>query len=151
MVSMEQLIEWRHGTKSNGLPQWKPSGAQIATRFIKRLRALGEGLSIDINQAEVRRECLSMELDYMVFMYATQLNNLDNMIPGHRDRVDYLVGTLRSTIAVPQPARPLLASGSQEAPEGADWALDTAMGFEETVDPKLPEIIGHKGRLQHPQ
>ena len=94
-----------------------------------------------------------MELDYTVFMYATQLNNIDNMLPSHNDRIAFLFASLRSTtVLTHQEEETVFGAGSQEvlgAPrrDGGDWAVDIAMGFEQTADQNLPEIIGHKGRL----
>ena len=87
-----------------------------------------------------------------MFMYTTQLNNIDNMIPAHADRIAQLVQLLGSAAGESCQEEPRLAMKSTEEPgssqgEELSWALDLAKGFQEEADTNMPEIIGHRGRL----
>lgn len=147
--SLDQVVQWRQGPVSNSLQQWKPTGAKIATRAVKTLRKLSEELSIAA-KVEVEKKCLRMESSYIMFMYATQLNNIDNMIPNHANRVARIFQRLSDDLPPMQSVKEdrqepaIVVDADQE--EKSSEIMDIVKGFCQPVDTKLPPVIGHDGK-----
>ena len=150
--TLEQVVQWRQGPLSNTLPQWKPSEAKITTRVVKKMRMLSIEVAAVSDREELETKCLKMELDYSMLMYATQLHNVDNMIPDHNQRIEHLVQRLS-----PKAANPLaleegqrsnvLEMDNQEQEENI--IRDIAVSFLQQPDPNLPTMIGHDGNITY--
>ena len=83
-----------------------------------------------------------MELDYTMFMYATQLRNIDNMIPDHDSRIRSIIQHLSKTAGKPT----METEGKKKVQGHEDEMTEVAKGFREPPTPNLPGLIGHDGR-----
>ena len=123
---------------------------QMTTGFIKYLRVLSENLA-ERDKRDVYLKCFLLELDCTMLMYGTQLNNLDNMVPGHSERIAFLIDTLQSSSGERNVALIVNPTGVPETSQGMNvtWATDIAESFQELADPNMPSVIGHQGKRLH--
>lgn len=141
-VTLDDLKQWHHGPELNTIRTQKPSGGQSATRIIKQLRVLEHGARTR-GLEQMRQALLLMELDYLMLMWATKINVLDNMIPDHKERLDYIKQhlphqTTRAKEVVGNVAGPSGASGTAEMKE-------MVLGFRQRINSdQIPQIIGHE-------
>ena len=168
-ITMDDLREWKHGPEISSLPRLKVSGAQVATRMIKRLRSLEEEAKAQ-RIGGLKRALLLMELDYSMLMYGTKRSVLDVMIPDHKERLAYI----RQSLGEESPkAKEIVVNvhvtgvGSQSLPEGSPKAKETVpnvqvtevgsaggqdtdweqmvIGFKQELDPnEIPPLAGHR-------
>ncbi|KAL8783970.1 MAG: hypothetical protein Q9195_009225 [Heterodermia aff. obscurata] len=136
-LTLENLIEWKHGRESNSLPHFKPSGAKLATAAVKSFRGLQtEGRSSDLLSALRMKE-----LDYLLLMLATQSHNIENMIPGNKARIEELASLLRPQNNPPVQVPPQVVASQGAEPQ--DNYREIALGFRIDTNLDLPQVVGH--------
>ena len=131
-LCLDDVVDWKLGEASNALDQWKPSGAQMATRAIKTYRWLQQDPIVKRNE-ELRRAVQLKEIDYIMFMYGTQLKNVDNMVPGHEQRLKYLLQQLQNT-GIPGATQPGLGAIRRIENAGMSQASDEQGDIERIVE-----------------
>ena len=144
-VTVADLVEWKHGPQANSLPHVKPSGAKLATGAVKRFRKLQTEAALGDSEGLIRALWMK-ELDYLLLMLATQLHNVNNMIPGHEARINELVSLLRPNRDAPTSVQPEKSTCSQTS-EGKDEGYSIAMTFKQPSAVNLPVVVGHDGKL----
>ena len=85
------------------------------------------------------------EFDYLLFMRATQLHNIDNMIPGHGARIEELIAMIKAKENVPAHSTPEKQVSSQSSDN-----YDMAMTFQVANNVELPAVVGHDGEHANP-
>ena len=120
----------------------KPSGAKLATGAVKRFRLLQS--EVPSADSDLLSALWGKELDYLFLMLATQLHNIDNMIPNHEERLLELIALLR-TSDVPTDIPPEQITSSQA---NVDPFGEIAMSFRQLDDFSLPKVVGHDGELK---
>jgi len=142
-ITMDSIREWNHGPEVATVRKLKTSGAQTATRIIKRLR-LWEADATALGRGGLIRALMLMELEYTMLIYATNRHVVDAMIPDHNERLSYLKHNISQTKAraTMQPA--VAAEGESTGPSAAGWE-EVVAGFKQELHPEdVPVIIRHR-------
>ena len=80
-----------------------------------------------------------------MLMYATQLRNIEVIIPNHKERITYLVQQLQDHLSPDQSKTELVNQQDDAATQASDSILEVAKGFRQEADRSLPKLIGHQG------
>lgn len=145
-VTMDEVKQWNHRPEVDTIRRPKPSGGQSATRIIKQLRLLEQEAKTR-GLEQMRQALLLMELDYLMLMWATKIHVLEDMIPDHKERLEYIKQNLPHRDARAKEVAGSVAGGitGVSGVSGTAEMEELVLGFRQQVNAdQIPQIIGHE-------